>query len=556
MKMQIGLMVVVIFWMTIGAGLGEAQTNEVSGTSQAAPAAEAVPTSREIPYVFEVTRLPLGSTQTITVQVWDSATGGTLIFSEVRPGTRVGLLGEIDFLLGSLTAGGVPVSAFPSGASRYVDVIDVTKRSVLLFGRRPLYADPFALAPGPQGLAGPVGPPGPQGPSGVNGMSGGPGPVGPQGPAGPQGLAGLVNRGNWQGASAYKANDAVFHSASYWLANLDNTNSEPSTTNANWQVLAAGINNRGAWGPSTSYAANDAVTDGGSYWLAQAANNSSEPTVANTTWQLLASVGAAGAAGPAGLQGVPGLQGAPGIIGPMGPAGPAGPAGSGTGGGFSGIQEFTSSGTFTVPDGVTRLQVELWGAGGGGAGSGGDISMDTCTAQPFGGVDCKSLVCKGGAGGFGGSGAYLRSIIAVTPNATYQLTLGAASTGGANGLGEQNDPPPGPILTTDGTSGTNGGDTTFADSSNTILVTVPGGSGGQFGRRATGTAFSEAIGNSCSPGGFSASGVGGTVIVPPNSVGRNGSSGGAATAGTIVPLGNFGGVGPTSGGKGYALITW
>jgi Kelch motif len=348
MKMRIGLVAVLFFGTAIGAGLGVAQTSEVAGvaqSAQAAPATVAVPTSREIPFVFEVTRLPLGSTQTITVQVWDSVTGGTLIFSEVRPGTKVGLLGEIDFLLGSLTAGGVPVSAFPSGASRYVDVIDVTKRSVLLAGRRPLYADPFALAPGPQGPAGPVGPPGPQGPSGVNGLSGGPGPVGPQGPAGPQGLAGLVNRGTWLSANAYKANDAVFHSASYWLAIFDNTNSEPAVGNATWQLVAAGINNRGVWNTAANYAVSDAVTDGGSYWLAVGANNSSEPAGANTSWQLLAAAGTAGLPGPAGVQGPQGDTGPMGIPGFPGPPGqnPVGAALTTTANTFAGSQTINGS---------------------------------------------------------------------------------------------------------------------------------------------------------------------------------------------------------------------
>jgi hypothetical protein len=150
-----------------------------------------VPTSRQIPFEFEVTRLPLGSTQTITVQVWDSPAGGNLVFSEVHPGVKVGLLGEIEFLIGALTPGGIPADAFPSGTSRYLDVIDVTRRSVCLAGRKPLYAMPFALSAGAQGPAGPAGPQGPQGSSGVNGMTGPQGPAGPVGPIGPTGAQGL-----------------------------------------------------------------------------------------------------------------------------------------------------------------------------------------------------------------------------------------------------------------------------------------------------------------------------------------------------------------------------
>src|SRR5947209_13916501 len=136
--------------LILAAGSAEAQV-EAPAHAQAATAttstqpASLAPTSREVPFIFPITRLPLGSTQTITVQAWDASTGGTLVFSEVRPGTKVGLLGEINFLLGSLTTGGVPPAVFPSGASRFVDVLDVTNRSVLLTGRFPLYAAPFAL---------------------------------------------------------------------------------------------------------------------------------------------------------------------------------------------------------------------------------------------------------------------------------------------------------------------------------------------------------------------------------------------------------------------------
>jgi hypothetical protein len=41
-----------------------------------------------------------------------------------------------------------------------------------------------------------------------------------------------------------------------------------------------------------------------------------------------------------------------------------------------GTQLFTSTGTFTVPPGVTRLLVELWGAGGGGGGSSAALIFD------------------------------------------------------------------------------------------------------------------------------------------------------------------------------------
>jgi hypothetical protein len=152
--------------------------------AQAASTQTPPPTSREIPFEFEVTHLPFGSTQTITVEVWDAQTGGNLIFSEVHPNVKVGFFGELDLLLGSQTNGGIPASAFPSEASRYLDVVDISNRPVLIDGRKPFYATAFSLS---SGVAGPQGPQGPAGPQGVTGATG---PQGISGPAGPIGLIG------------------------------------------------------------------------------------------------------------------------------------------------------------------------------------------------------------------------------------------------------------------------------------------------------------------------------------------------------------------------------
>jgi hypothetical protein len=157
--------------------------------AQAASTQTPPPTSREIPFEFEVTHLPFGSTQTITVEVWDAQTGGNLIFSEVHPNVKVGFFGELDLLLGSQTNGGIPTSAFPSEASRYLDVVDISNRPVLIDGRKPFYATAFSLSAGP---AGPQGPPGPAGPQGSSGPMGLTGPAGPQGPAGSQGVTGAT----------------------------------------------------------------------------------------------------------------------------------------------------------------------------------------------------------------------------------------------------------------------------------------------------------------------------------------------------------------------------
>jgi Kelch motif/Galactose oxidase, central domain len=155
------------------------------------------------------------------------------------------------------------------------------------------------------------------------------GAVGATGSQGPQGPVGINNKGAWSSAASYNATDAVFDSASFWLATTANSNSEPSLTNNNWQLIAGGIVNRGAWTAASNYNVNDAVSDGGSFWLAVVPTSAStaspstscEPSQAACAadWQLLAQQGAQGPQGQTGSQGPQGIQGLMGIQGPPGP---------------------------------------------------------------------------------------------------------------------------------------------------------------------------------------------------------------------------------------------
>jgi PEGA domain-containing protein/glycine rich protein/collagen triple helix repeat protein len=145
--------------------------------------------------------------------------------------------------------------------------------------------------------------------------------------------------------------------------------------------------------------------------------------------------GPKGDVGPAGPQGAVGPQGPKGDTGDTGPAGPAGPVG----GGLGGRKEFQSSNTFVVPPGVTRLSVELYGAGGGGA-----------IPQCFG-------------GGGGGGGAYTFTILTVQEGQTLTISVGS---GGLAGTG---------IFA----PGSNGGDTEVLDANSSVLAVAHGGAGGQ-----------------------------------------------------------------------------
>lgn len=219
--------------------------------------------------------------------------------------------------------------------------------------------------------------------------------------------------------------------------------------------------------------------------------------------------GPTGQAGPAGPQGPAGAAGAVGQTGPTGPVGPPGPQGTpgNGGGGFSGIQEFTQSGVFTVPAGVTHLLVELWGAGGGGAGSCGmQIVAPLYGALPAG----------GGSGG-GGAG-YSRAVLPVNPGSTYNVVIGAGGLGGTNCVINQN-----------AMNGADGGPTQITDSASNLLLTAGGGGGGVY----LGALGINAGGGS---GGAGSSGL--------NIIGRSGTSGSGNPVGNIL-AGGSGGLAPT-----------
>jgi hypothetical protein len=77
----------------------------------------------------------------------------------------------------------------------------------------------------------------------------------------------------------------------------------------------------------------------------------------------------------------------------------------------SNLQVFTSSDSFTVPSGVTTIEVEVRGGGGG---AGGSVSYP-------------------GQGGCGGG--YGKSVFAVTPGSTHTVTVGAGGAGGGSASG-------------------------------------------------------------------------------------------------------------------------
>jgi hypothetical protein len=121
------------------------------------------------------------------------------------------------------------------------------------------------------------------------------------------------------------------------------------------------------------------------------------------------------------------------------------------------VELFTTSTTFTGPDGVDEVYVENWGGGGGGGGGFQDWQNGA------GGIS------QGGAAG--GGGEYAADTVTIVPTHTYEITIGAGGARGNSGTNYGSGAA--------GTAGSAGTATTFTGGS--VTVTANGGQGGQPG---------------------------------------------------------------------------
>lgn len=209
---------------------------------------------------------------------------------------------------------------------------------------------------------------------------------------------------------------------------------------------------------------------------------------------------------------------------------------------FRSVQVFTSgtSQTYTTPSGVTKVIIEVIGAGGGGGGAVGGSSLSA-------------------AGGGGGSGGYAR-YLCTNPGATETYTVGTggnagANTGGTGGTGNTSSMTCGGVTVqaTGGTGGTGqtsgsgaahtAGGTGGTGSNGTVNVT---GGAGSYGTRNSGTVAASGHGGNSALGG---GGVGRTTAGAGNTGGNEGGGGGGGLSTSTT--GQTGGA-----GGGGAVIVW
>ncbi|MDN3675234.1 T9SS sorting signal type C domain-containing protein [Flavobacterium branchiarum] len=191
---------------------------------------------------------------------------------------------------------------------------------------------------------------------------------------------------------------------------------------------------------------------------------------------------------------------------------------------------FSTSGSFTVPAGLTLLTAECWGAGGSGSG--------TSTSTSAGG---------------GGGGGYSVASISVTPNSSISYVVGTGTLG-ANGIGVSGTAS---SFSTVSANGGAGGGNSGAGGLGGVGTTFSGGKGSN-GSLVLGLIFSGGGGGSAGTaikGNDGNNGSGGLAVAGGGGGGNGATLAGAGSTG-IVPGGGGGGglvllgIGTNKGGNG------
>ncbi len=197
------------------------------------------------------------------------------------------------------------------------------------------------------------------------------------------------------------------------------------------------------------------------------------------------------------------------------------------------LQTYNSgSGSWTVPDGVTKIRVQCWGGGGGGGNS-------------------NNLTGNGGGGA--GGGGYSSRIVDVTPGQTYYYSVGSGGAGGpANSTTAAGDGGVSWFNNTNAQPGSSGSSNCLAYGGSKGINAGNGGAGAGAGFGDVGYVFTGGTGGNS---GISGGGGGGSSAgtASNGADGGVGNTAGTGLIGTAPTGGGNGGVGSTSdGGNGVA----
>ena len=134
--------------------------------------------------------------------------------------------------------------------------------------------------------------------------------------------------------------------------------------------------------------------------------------------------------------------------------------------GINGVAEFTSSTTWTVPSGITKIRIQMIGGGEGGASNG-----------LYGGAAC------GTTGKGGSAGGYVHTVVPVIPGETLTIVVGS---GGA-------------AASVANTYGDSGGNSSITNQAGSVLAISYGGGNGSSGLINDGIGFIRVVESGCYP---------------------------------------------------------
>ncbi|EBH8771475.1 phage tail protein [Salmonella enterica subsp. enterica serovar Lagos] len=204
-------------------------------------------------------------------------------------------------------------------------------------------------------------------------------------------------------------------------------------------------------------------------------------------------------------------------------------------------QFFTANGTFTVPDGVTQVFVEMLGGGGGGGGGGHTSNTDSL------------LYCSGGNAGKSGEPEI--AIVPVIAGNNYPVTVWAGGASGAGGV-LPNSNPTGNVVQVGqaGNSGINGGNSIFID---VVANGGAGGAGGIVQSRIPLSGFNQLdsiSGGNAETTSFGKGGTGAVLSNGSNASGYGAGGGGGASVNSLnIALSGYAG---GRGSSGFVKISW